>query len=215
MQVPRELGKCPSVSETGNIFANSHLHLCHRIGTSSIICRVFVQSERAFSVGRYQESDCRVEGQVWTLLKVRLGGPGPASSDPKLSLSRNTRTGMHERIHALTHTHIDVTAVELSMPYTLSFPRSVCLTFTYLFIFTPPHFVVFHIFFYISFGKKPNSFWERAHFCQEAASRSPSRCVSGLPWVKLCCTTRKSLGAIRAGEGCSRSLAVRQFTYPD
>lgn len=85
----------------------------------------------------------------------------------------------------------------------------------YVFIHIHTPFVVFHIFFYVSFGKKPNSFWERAHFCQEAASHSPSRCVSVLPWVKLCCTTRRSLGAIRAGEGCSRSRAVRQFTYLD
>lgn len=101
---PRELGKCPSVSETENIFANSHLHLCHHIGTSSIICRVFVQSERAFSVGRYQESDCRVEGQMWILLRVRLGRPGPASRGPRLSLSRNTCTCMHACMHSHTHT---------------------------------------------------------------------------------------------------------------
>lgn len=134
---PRELGKCPSMSETENILANSHLLLCHHIGTSSIICRVFVQSERAFSVGRYQESDCRVEGQMWILLRVRLRRPGPASRGPRLSLSRNTCT--------CVHAYVDVPAAELSMPYALRFPRFVCLIFTYLFIFTSPR-CISHLF---------------------------------------------------------------------
>lgn len=143
---PRELGKCPSVSETENILANSHLLLCHHIGTSSIICRVFVQSERAFSVGRYQESDCRVEGQMWILLRVRLGRPGPASRGPRLSLSRNTCTCMHACMHVLIHAHVDVPAAELSMPYALRFPRFVCLIFTYLFISNPPPCCISHLF---------------------------------------------------------------------
>lgn len=158
---PRELGKCPSVSETENILANSHLLLCHHIGTSSIICRVFVQSERAFSVGRYQESDCRVEGQMWILLRVRLGRPGPASRGPRLSLSRNTCTCMHA--------YVDVPAAELSMPYALRFPRFVCLIFTYLFILPAPslYFTSFSTFLLVRsqtrFGSGPTSARKQHH----------------------------------------------------
>lgn len=73
----------------------------------------------------------------------------------------------------LPGTITDVTAAKPSRPSTsrLSLSVSFLLICLYSIIFSP-HFVVFHISFYISFGKMPNLFWERPHFCQEAVSQS-------------------------------------------
>lgn len=155
---------------------------------------------------------------MWVLLKMRLDVPVPASSGPRLSLSRNTHTCAHTHRHRHTQTY-GCHCCRTKQACNLSFFKSVCLIFTYLFIFIhtfsplphTPSFVLFHIVFYTPFSKRPNSLWERPHSCQEAASQSPGRYVLGLPWPKVYCTTWRSPRAAQAGECVSSG----RFTYLD
>lgn len=114
-------------------------------------------------------------------------------------------------MHALIHAHIDVPAAELSMPYALRFPRFICLIFTYLFILPAPslYFTSFSTFLLVRsqthFGSGPTSARKQHH----TALAGVFQVFRG--WS---CAVQHG-GAVPAGEGCSRSRAVRQFTYLD